>query len=130
MASKKTKKHIPPSREKYETSHPVISFRITKSLKDSLHTLQKETGESYSTILKRLLEDNKDLIEDVGKKRYKKGYKQGYSHAITDFGIYYTCNSCNKISYVKAHSDKHKEIIHYAKTHNWICNVCEVESSL
>lgn len=130
MTSKTTKKHIPPSREKYERSNPVISFRITKSLKDSLNTLQKETGESYSQIVKRLLDNNKDLIEDVGQKRYKKGYKQGYSRAVSDWGIYYTCNSCNKERYVKPHSTKHKEIIAYADDNDWICDICEVERSL
>ena len=44
--------HKPPSRIKYEESHPVISVRISNELRSELQELSKNTGKSFADFLK------------------------------------------------------------------------------
>lgn len=57
-------KHKPPSRIKYEESHPVISVRISKELHAELKELGKATGKSLADFLKDGAGITKTQIEE------------------------------------------------------------------
>jgi len=57
-------KHKPPSRIKYETSHPVISVRISKELHGELKELAEATGKSFADFLKDGAGITKTQIEE------------------------------------------------------------------
>lgn len=44
--------HKPPSRVRYEQSHPTISVRINRELYDELKELSRTTGKSFADFLK------------------------------------------------------------------------------
>ena len=44
--------HRPPSRVRYEQTHPTISFRIDRELYDELKELGRTTGKSFAAFLK------------------------------------------------------------------------------
>jgi len=49
-------RHIPPSRIRYEKANPVISVRLTASLKRILDEFKEKEGISYADLVKRGLE--------------------------------------------------------------------------
>lgn len=46
------KKHYPPSRAKYDQSHPTISIRVKRELYDELMELRESTGKTLGDILR------------------------------------------------------------------------------
>jgi len=45
-------KHMPPSRLRYERSHPVVAIRVNRELYNELKELSKKTGKSFADFLK------------------------------------------------------------------------------
>ena len=81
------KKHISPSRKKYEASHPTISIRVTEELYDELEALRLNSGKSLGDILR----------EALGKQgpRAENAYNRGYNAAKAVFGVQYKCSVCS-----------------------------------
>lgn len=52
MANTRGKRHVPPSRIKYEQSHPTVSFRIDRGLHEELKSLKKQAGLSVADVLR------------------------------------------------------------------------------
>jgi len=89
----------PPSRIRYEKEHPMVSLRLTKELKEIVDRIKKETGKSYSKIVKEALinlaelgkkieEKYKEEIEKLKKEienARKKGREEGYKEALKIF---------------------------------------------
>lgn len=68
-------KHKPPSRKRYEESHPTVSARVSRELKEKLNETIEKTGKSYADILKEGL----GVQKPITKKAYGRGYKAGYN---------------------------------------------------
>jgi hypothetical protein len=49
-------KHIPPSRKRYEETHPVIAIRVDKALYDKVRDIKEANDISFADILKQGLE--------------------------------------------------------------------------
>ena len=45
-------KRIPPSRQRYEKTHPVVGVRVNREVYDELKELSKKTGKSFADFLK------------------------------------------------------------------------------
>ena len=53
MAPRKPhRKNISPSRERYEKTHPVVSIRISRELRDELAEIKDSSGHSVADLLK------------------------------------------------------------------------------
>ena len=97
------------SRIKYEQNHPVVSFRISKELYDSLQAAKEKEGLSYTDILKiglgltKLTIDKKEVIEQ---KAFDKGWEKGNDDAMNVYPIYYPCSKCGKEIIVTSAEEK------------------------
>ena len=69
------KRHIPPSRQRYEQSHPVIAIRVDKALYDELKAIKESDGKSFGDILRLGLK----IQKAAATKSYQKGYSKGYA---------------------------------------------------
>jgi hypothetical protein len=53
MATNKgTRRRVPPSRERYEDTHPVISVRVTPQMRERLELLKTTSGMSAADVLR------------------------------------------------------------------------------
>ena len=67
-------KRKPPSRERYEKSHPTVSARVSLELYKKLNEIREKTGKSFADILKEGLDMQEPTAYDKG---YKAGHKKG-----------------------------------------------------
>ena len=119
---KPTTRHKPPSRIRYEQSHPVVSCRIPKADYDLLKQRLKELNISFATFVKDALgrlEIKLSDIEEARNEGYNKGYKLGYNKAMKDYQIWYHCSVCGERMNMKPNDEDHKEMIHYMREHGW-----------
>ena len=56
MAITRGKRHVPPSRIRYEQSHPTVSFRIDQGLRQELKALKEQASLSAADVLRVGLE--------------------------------------------------------------------------
>ena len=82
----KRKVHKAPSRKRYEEDHPVVSFRVTRELKEKLEELQAMSGKSLGDILQ----------EAVGLQAQsaQESFDQGNEIAEENYKIVYKCSVC------------------------------------
>jgi len=101
----------PPSRIRYEETHPVIAIRVDKETDQRLKDLAKESGKSLATLIK----ENLDIQEEHHNEAWSKGYDEGRK----EHRIWYYCAVCGKRIDMKPNSDSHKAIIGYMKGYGW-----------
>jgi ribonucleotide reductase beta subunit family protein with ferritin-like domain len=110
----KKKVHKPPSRIKYDESHPTVSARVDRKLYDELKELQKLTKKSLTDILREAVRKQKPWAKDA----YDIGKKVGYDSAKMEFGVTYRCSVCGGMMTVNTEREK-KEIAQYMREHGW-----------
>ena len=71
------KKHVSPSRQRYEQGHPVIAVRVNKDLYDKLKVIKESDEKSFGDILKLGL----NVQKATATKSYQEGYNKGYADA-------------------------------------------------
>jgi hypothetical protein len=83
------KRKYPPSYYRYRETHPAISVRLTKSLKEALDAYRGDL--SYAKAIRKLLEEKEDIIKlkaEIEKEKEEaeeKGYNEGFSAALHMF---------------------------------------------
>ncbi|GAJ02420.1 unnamed protein product [marine sediment metagenome] len=111
--------HKPPSRVRYEESHPTMSCRLNKDTRDLLkQRLEDLGGLSFADFVKDslgLLQLKMPDIEEIKETAWAEGYDQ----AKKTHRIWYFCAVCQKRIDVVPNSDSHKAIIGYMKEHGW-----------
>jgi flagellar biosynthesis/type III secretory pathway protein FliH len=113
------KKHLPPSRIKYEQNNPNVSFRIEKNLFDKIYYyLDKEKitiQEFIESTLKKQIEKYEIAYNNGYKTGYeegnKKGEDQGYNNGMNGCAIGVKCGRCSKLVYIKPNSKNHQMTI-------------------
>ena len=113
-----TTKRKPPSRIRYEESHPVLSCRIPQADYDLLKQRLKELNISFATFVKNALERLEIKMTDIDEAK-NEGYKQGYEQAKKDHQIWYYCNVCQERINVTPNGKSHEAIIQYMKEKRW-----------
>ena len=119
--------HKPPSRIRYEKSHPAVSCRLDKETYDLLkQRLEELGGVSVADFVKDALgrlqlkmpdiEDIECMREDIE--------GEGYHQAIEECQIWYYCSICGEKVDVEPNSNEHKAIIGYMKEHGWAHESC------
>jgi len=108
------KVHKPPSRIRYEQSHPTVSARVDKKLYDELKELQELTKKSFTDILREAVRKQKPWAKDA----YDIGQKAGYDSAKREFAVTYRCSVCGGALTVSSPEEK-KAIAQYMREHGW-----------
>ncbi len=102
-------KHKPPSRIRYEQSHPIISCRVSKEFYDNLVRAKNQEGNSFTDILKlglgKIENMNKKLAE-AKKKDFNEGYLKGRTEAESQHKVIYHCNNCKKPMVIASPEEK------------------------
>jgi len=110
-------KRKPPSRIKYEESHPTVSCRVPKEIYNSLQDIKKREGRSLTDILKVGL----GILESKVKKEdeaYSRGYDKGYRKAELEFKVTYPCSVCRKTIALRG-KDAKQAASEYMEEHGW-----------
>ena len=114
-------KRKPPSRLKYEGSHPTVSFRISRELYDRLQVVKKAEGKSTADVLKvgvGLLEVKVSEEKEAKTQGYQEGFGEGYEWAESRYKVTYRCSVCRKTLEVTSVEEK-EAVGRYMREHGW-----------
>jgi len=111
----KRKVHKPPSKIRYDESHPTVSVRVTRELYDQLKELREESGKSLGDILREALKLQAPSV--------KKAYQRGYEAAKNEFAVFYKCSVCGGNLTVTTAKEK-EAIAQYMREHGWRHGKC------
>ena len=114
--------HKPPSRVRYEKSHPTVSCRLDKETFDLLkQRLEVLGGVSVAGFVKDALGRLQlKMPKPVDTERVRREAKEeGYSRARELFRIWYYCSVCGKEVNVDPNDNAHKAMRGYMKEHGW-----------
>ena len=87
---RRTRRHAPPSRLRYEQEHPTVSFRIPRSLKEDLSQILAVSEQSFADFVKEALR--------VKERTVGAAYENGHSAAKSTYLLTYRCSVCGKIA--------------------------------
>lgn len=87
-------RHVPPSRRRYEETHPAVSVRVTLAERERLRAMH-ERGISMGDILDAGLNGVKLTNEHTAKIR-KEAYERGFTAAFERYAIRLPCPGCKK----------------------------------
>ncbi len=112
-------KHVSPSKIRYREKNPMISIRLTKSLREALDLARGE--ESYAKFVGDLLrKEVKDLHVFV----LKNSYNRGYADAKKKYKITYPCASCGKPITMFPGDEDHEFVKKQLKEEGWSHGSC------
>ncbi len=122
-------KHYPPSRDRYDEEHPIISIRVTKEVFDRVELKKAEGVTPYQILLAGLgmfeVKD-KDIVKlkkDFYQKGFDEGEQTGINKATKAFAIYFTCKACRKRDYAYT-PEQIEALTKYAESRGWLCQDC------
>lgn len=117
-------KHKPPSRLRYEESHPVVSCRLSRHVDALLKQRLKDLGEiSFAQFIKESLGLQEAKMPDI-RERNEIARKKGYNQALKEYRISYPCPVCGERIDITPNSESHKAIMGYMKKDNWAHTSC------
>ncbi len=110
MATDKgNRKRVPPSRERYEEGHPVVSVRISKEMREELRLVNDVSGMSIADVLR----------EPAVDEAFNEGYYEGYDYAQREFEVTFRCSECGE-RHLSITSEKAREsAAEYMYQHGW-----------
>ena len=123
---KSAKRKAPPSRIKYEQSHPVVSFRVPKHIYDELQRVKEGGGNSFTDILKLglgMTEVRLKKLEEARKQGWDEGYKKGFADARLRYRAIYHCSVCGQMIEVTIKEEK-EAIREYMQEQGWAHTEC------
>ena len=111
--------HKPPSRIRYEKSHPTMSCRLDKDTHDLLQQrLEDLGGVSFADFVKDSLGLLQLKMPDVEEIK-ETAWSEGYDEAEKEYQIWYYCAVCGKRIDIAPNGNDHKAMIGYMKEHGW-----------
>lgn len=111
----KKKPRKPPSKIRYDHSHPTVSIRVDRELYDQLKDLRERSGKSLGDILREALKQQAPST--------KKAYQLGYYAAKREFAVSYKCSVCGGNLAVKSAEEK-DAVAQYMREHGWAHSEC------
>ena len=78
------RRSTPPSRQRYEASHPTVSFRVDQNLYLELKRLKEQANLSVGDILKVGLERCEPLVGEAHHTGFMRGLAESYAVACDD----------------------------------------------
>jgi len=109
----------PPSRIRYEKSHPVVSARLNMEDYKRLKEILETEGKSFAEFLREVI--HKAHV------KYGKAYKLAYSRGRGDWQIWYYCDVCGERININPNGGSHKALIEYMKEGGWGHAECHEE---
>lgn len=88
----------PPSKIKYEASHPVIAFRVSQELFDRIQDAKLLSNASYA----RLIEIGAGLQQAA----HDEGFRQGFGEAKNRYCVAYLCAECGQPIEIQSGEEK------------------------
>lgn len=79
---RKKKRHLPPSRIKYEERNPTVSCRVSRDVYDQLTAAKEAHRQSYADVLRLGLERQElydKSVEEARKRAWDEGHKAGFA---------------------------------------------------
>ena len=110
------KKQPPPSKIKYDKSHPIISIRVSQDLKEQLDEIREMSGKSIGDILREAVG-----VQGVS---IKNAWKRGVSQGKGLYGVNYKCSVCGGNMLIESANAKKAAAI-YMREHGWHHGDCE-----
>jgi hypothetical protein len=114
------KSHKPPSRVRYELSHPTVSARISRDEYQKLKQYLDNRVISFADFVRESLEIQKPDIGAI----WEAGRQAGYSQAKSEFEIWYFCHRCSEPITMLPNSKSHKALIEYMLAKGWRHSNC------
>ncbi len=118
---KEKKRKTPPSRLRYEQTHPTVSCRVSKEMYDELKMIEKGEGKSLTDILKiglGRLEVKVGEEDEIRNEALCEGFEEGFSDAEKTFKVTYACSVCGGMMVVSCAEEK-AAITQYMREHGW-----------
>lgn len=106
----KKKKHQPPSKIKYNTTHPTVSVRVSQDLYDQLKELREKSGKSLGDILREALKKQAPSVNQA--------FTNGYSKGAETYRVTYACSICGKPIVVTTPQER-ADVASYMKQNGW-----------
>jgi len=110
------KKQPPPSKIKYDKSHPPISIRVSQDLKEQLDEIKEMSGKSVGDILREAVGVQGESI--------KNAWKRGVSHGKGLYGVWYKCSVCGGNILIESDNEKKSAAI-LMREHGWQHGKCK-----
>ena len=104
------KKQPPPSKIKYDKSHPIISIRVSQDLKKQLDEIKEMSDKSVGDILREAVGVQGASIKNV--------WKRGVSYGKGLYGVNYKCSVCGGNILLES-ADGKKAAAKYMREHGW-----------
>jgi len=98
-------KHKPPSRIRYEQTHPTVSIRVNKELYEKLKEVKEMGNQSFADILKVALGVQKRSTKGAYDRGYKTGLEEG---RVVSLG---NCSNCGKVLHWNLSREKDVELL-------------------
>jgi len=109
------KHHRPPSRVKYDNTHPIVSVRVEQELYKKLKNLQELSGKSVGDILREALKEQAPSA--------KKAHNLGYLKAMGKYRVTYRCSRCGDSMDLSTDAER-KAAAEYMREHGWHHGEC------
>jgi len=117
----KATKRQPPSRVRYEQSHPTVSCRVPREVYDRLQAVKKAEGKSFADILKTglgILELREKDKRKIRRQSHAEGYRKGYAEAERLYKVTYPCCICGEIIEITS-SEAKQAASQFMQEHRW-----------
>ena len=111
----KKMRHQPPSKIKYNQTHPTLSIRVSQDLYDQLKELREKSGKSLGDILREALDKQAPSTN--------KAFQRGFNKARRQFVVTYRCSICGGPIEVTTGREK-QEIVEYMRSEGWAHGGC------
>jgi len=111
----------PPSRIKYEQTHPTVSCRVPRGVYEKLRIATDKEGKSFADILKiglGIVESRAKKEEEVRKAARADGYEKGYAEAMRCYLVSFPCSVCGEEIEVVDEETK-QAVRQYMQEHGW-----------
>ena len=118
MARKKSQRY--PSQKKYDESHPIVSFRLTREEYDLVQEIADIRRMTVNKIARKaLLSKSKEI-----KKVYNDGLDDGWKQASLKYKITYPCCICKEKVVLERGNDDTELAIEYLIMEGWGHDEC------
>jgi hypothetical protein len=88
--AKGRRRHVPPSRARYEATHKTVSARLDPELQHELDLLKSKSGMSTADVIRVGLDKAKPNIDAA----YHRGVEDGFEEAREFFEVRFPCSQC------------------------------------
>ena len=107
--------HKPPSKVRYDESHPTVSIRVSRALYDQLDDLRNRSGKSLGDILR-------EAVRRQGPSAHR-SYMLGHEAAKKYYAVYYRCSVCRAPILIYTARAK-AAVAQYMNEHGWAHSEC------